>query len=66
MITILNDMKIVREMIAQIRTFRQQHNIPKHEKVDIDVIQGQDGIIPKYNSIIRKMGNVANINIKNQ
>jgi len=63
---ILQKMEAVRKMVVEIRTFRQQNNMAKHEKVDIEIIEGTDGVLPEFNSILYKLGNVGNIKIINK
>ena len=60
---ILKEMDVVKEIITEIRKYRQDNNIKKHEKVDITIMQNNNGIIPKYESVIRKLGNVEDIKV---
>lgn len=65
-IKLLSDFETLKGIVSEIRKYKQENHMAKHEKVDIDVIQGTDGVIPEYNSILYKLCNVENINIINK
>lgn len=51
---------IVKETVSNIRKIRKDKNIPFKNEINLKVINGED-VPAEFNSIIRKMGNVASL-----
>ena len=59
--TLLNDFEFTKEVIANIRTVRLQKNIANKDALELHVKQSGRDYNSCYNSVISKMGNIAEI-----
>jgi valyl-tRNA synthetase len=57
---IIEEFEIVKEIIANIRTIRNKRNISKNKPIDL-YVKIDDNYPIKYESVIKKLGNVNNI-----
>jgi valyl-tRNA synthetase len=57
---LLSSFEIAQEVIAGIRTIRKEKNIAFKETIDLAVLNN-DQVVPQFDAIIAKLGNVAHI-----
>lgn len=58
---ILEHFEEVKEIIASVRTIRNEKNIPQKEVLELDYIDSEGTYNPWFNEVIRKMANVSEV-----
>ena len=62
---LISDFEMVKDVVSGIRTIRKDKNISFKETIDLSVLNNEN-LSSKYNSVIQKMGNVAQMETVSQ